>query len=47
LHRSKIQKTSNECDFGDQDNDTTECFDDETSLIVDCVPEGVKESEVQ
>ena len=46
LHRSKIQKMSNvslpehkdECDFGDQDNDTTECFDDGTSFIVDRVP---------
>jgi hypothetical protein len=47
LHRSKIQKTSNECDFGDKDNDTTECFDDKTCFIVDCVPEEVKESEVQ
>jgi hypothetical protein len=55
LHRSKIQKMSNvslpehndECDCGDQDNDTTECFDDGTSLIVDFVPEEEKESEVK
>jgi hypothetical protein len=55
LHRSKIQKTSNVSlpehndgyDFGDQDNDTTECFDDETSFIVDYFPEEVKESEVK
>ena len=48
LHRSKIQKTSNvslpehhdECDFGDQDNDTSdECVDNRTSFIVDRVPE--------
>lgn len=55
LHRSKIQKTNNvslpehndEYDFGDQDNDTTECFDDETSFIVDYVPEEVKEREAK
>ena len=55
LNKSKIQKTSNvslpqhndEYDFGDQDNDTTECFGDETSVIVDHVPEEVKESDVK
>ena len=55
VHRSKIHKTSNvslpqhndEYDFGDQDNDTTECFGDKTSVIVDHVPEEVQESEVK
>ena len=56
MHRSKVQKTSNsitvpdnndECDFGGQDNDTTEFVGDDTGLIVDCVPEEVKDSEAK